>query len=176
MDARIRQESKGDYKVVFNLVEKAFESDPISDHREQFLVERLRKSQAFVPELSMVAEIANKIVGHILLTKIKVKNGQNEFNSLALAPVSVLPGYQGNGIGGLLIKQAHKTATELGYKSIILLGHERYYPRFGYQRADKFGIDLPFDVPKENCMVTELVRNGLKGVNGIVEYPKEFNM
>lgn len=175
MQVTIRQEKPEDFEVVFKLIEKAFEPVQLSDHKEQFLVERLRKSNAFVPELSMVAEIENKIVGHILLTKLKIKNGQNEFDSLALAPVSILPEYQGNGIGGMLIEQAHKKARELGYKSIILLGHEKYYPRFGYQQADKFAIELPFEVPKENCMAVELIKGGLTGVNGTVEYPKEFN-
>lgn len=123
----------------------------------------------------MVAETENKIVGHILLTKLKIKNGQNELDSLALAPVSVLPEHQGKGIGGMLIKEAHKKAKELGFISVILLGHEKYYPKFGYKRADQFGIVLPFEVPKENCMAIELIENGLKDVNGMVEYPKEFN-
>jgi predicted N-acetyltransferase YhbS len=57
----------------------------------------------------------------------------------------------------------------------VLLGHETYYPKFGYIQADKFGIELPFDVPKENCMTIELIENGLNGVKGIVEYPREFN-
>ncbi len=122
----------------------------------------------------MVAEIENRIVGHILLTKLKIKNGQDEFDSLALAPVSVLPEYQCKGIGGMLIQEAHNKARELGYKSIVLLGHEKYYPKFGYKQADSFGIELPYDVPKENCMVIELTENGLNGVSGIVEYPKEF--
>ncbi len=74
----------------------------------------------------------------------------------------------------MLIKESHKIAKKLGYKSIVLLGHEKYYQRFGYKHADNFGIELPFDVPKENGMVIELVDNGLKGVNGIVEYPQEF--
>ena len=175
MQVTIRQEKPEDYKAVFRLIEKTFESLQLSDHKEQFLVERLRKSSAFVPELSMVAEIRNEIVGHILLTNIKIKKDQNEFESLALAPISVLPAYQGKGIGGMLIEQAHKRAREIGYKSIVLLGHEEYYSRFGYQQADKFGIELPFDVPKENCMVMELIEGGLNGVNGTVEYPKEFN-
>ena len=175
MELTIRKENAEDYKTVFNLIEKAFENEQMSDHKEQFLVEKLRRSKAFVPELSMVAETENKIVGHILLTKLKIKNAENEFDSLALAPVSVLPEYQGKGIGGMLIKEAHKKAIELGHKSIILLGHENYYPGFGYERTDKYGIELPFDVPKENCMVIELVENGLNGVNGMVEYPKEFN-
>ena len=175
MDINVREEQQTDYDAVFELIEKAFEKSTLSDHREQFLVQRLRKSIAFVPELSMVAEIENKIVGHILLTKLKIKNRQDEFDSLALAPVSVLPEYQGKGIGGMLIQEAHKRASQLGHKSIVLLGHERYYPKFGYKQADNFGIELPFDVPKENCMVIELTENGLKGVNGTVEYPKEFN-
>lgn len=175
MELTIRKENSEDFKTVFNLIKKAFEKEQMSDHMEQFLVERLRKSSAFVPELSLVAETENKIVGHILLTKLKIKNGQNEFNSLALAPVSVLPEYQQNGIGGALIQEAHKKAKELGFHSVILLGHEKYYPKFGYKQADQFGIELPFDVPKENCMAIELIENGLKNVNGTVEYPKEFN-
>lgn len=174
MEITIRKEESKDYKTVFNLIENAFASEQISDHREQFLVERLRKSNAFIPELSLVAEIGGKIVGHILTTKLKIKNKTNEFDSLALAPVSVLPEFQGRGIGGKLIIESHKTAKELGHKSIILLGHEKYYPKFGYKQADKFGIELPFEVPKENCMVIELVKNGLNGVSGMVEYSKEF--
>ena len=175
MQVTIRQEKPEDFKAVFNLIEKAFEPLQLSDHKEQFLVERLRKSSAFVPELSMVAEMEGEIVGHILLTKLKIKNEQNEFYSLALAPVSVLPAYQGKGIGGMLIEQAHKKARELGYKSVVLIGHEKYYPKFGFQQADRFGIEFPFEVPKENCMVVELVEGGLNGVTGMVEYPKEFN-
>lgn len=175
MDLIIRKEKSEDFKAVFNLIEKAFKKEQISNHNEQFLVERLRKSKAFVPKLSLVAETENKIVGHILLTKLIIKNGPNEFNSLALAPISVLPKYQGKGIGGKLIKEAHKIAKELGFKSVVLLGHEKYYPRFGYKQADKFGIVFPFEAPKENCLAIELVENGLKEVSGIVEYPKEFN-
>lgn len=174
MDLLIRQEKPEDYKAVFLLVKKAFESDEFSDHKEHILIEHLRESTTFIPELSIVAEQKNKIVGHILLTKVKIKNNRNEFESLALAPVSVLPKYQGKGIGGLLIKQAHLKAKKLGYRSIILLGHANYYPRFGYQLAHEFGIELPFDVPKENCMAIEITKNGLKGVQGMVEYPKEF--
>ena len=171
----IRQENKNDHKEVFKVIKSAFKDAEFTDNTEQFLVDRLRKSDAFIPELSMIAEINGKIVGHILLTKLKIKNKSNVFDSLALAPVSVLPEYQGKGIGGKLIVDSHKKAKELGHKSIVLLGHENYYPRFGYEQADKYGIELPFKVPKENCMVIELIENGLKGVNGMVEYPKEFN-
>ncbi len=174
MNVQLRQEKETDFTAVFNLIKEAFESEQISDHQEQFLVERLRNSNTFIPELSIVAEIEDKVVGYILLTKLKIKNNRNEFDSLALAPVCVLPAYQGKGIGGRLIEHAHTIAQKLGHRSIVLLGHENYYPKYGYLQADQFGIELPFDVPKENCMAIELVENGLKGIRGIVEYPKEF--
>ena len=175
MKINIRQEQPTDYEAVFNLIEKAFANEQSSDHREHFLVERLRKSEDFVPELSLVAEVEGDVVGHILLTKILVKNEQQPSESLALAPVAVHPKFQRNGIGGALIRQAHERAKEMSFRSIILLGHEDYYPRFGYKRADEFGIKLPFDVPKENCLAIELTKDGLDGVAGTVEYPKEFN-
>jgi predicted N-acetyltransferase YhbS len=175
MNIAIKQEKITDYNAVFSLIETAFMTEELSDHREQFLVERLRNSESFIPQLSLVAEIEGEIVGHILATKLKIIHNETEFESLALSPVSVLPDYQGNGIGGILIKEIHKVATELGCKSIILLGHADYYLRFGYELAEKFGLKLPFDVPKENCMAIELVKNGLKGVRGTVKYPKEFN-
>lgn len=174
MQLNIRQETSGDHAAVFKLIAAAFEHEAYSDHREQFLVERLRASDAFIPALSLVAETDEGIVGHILLTRITIKNNDQSFDSLALAPVSVLPAYQGKGIGGQLIKKAHAVATDLGHQSIVLLGHEQYYPRFGYRQAHLFGISLPFEVPKENCMVIELVENGLAGVTGTVVYPPAF--
>ncbi len=170
----IRQEIPKDFSFVFSLIKEAFKTEPFSDFTEQYLVERLRKSDAFIPALSLVAELEDEIIGHILLTKIKIVNNSQSCDSLALAPVSVMPNHQNKGIGAQLILQAHAKAIELGYKSIILLGHEGYYPRLGYEKASKFGIKLPFDVPDENCMAIELVEGGLNGVSGTVEYPKEF--
>jgi predicted N-acetyltransferase YhbS len=109
-----------------------------------------------------------------LLTKIKIVQSDRIFESLAMAPVAVLPEFQNRGIGGKLILSAHQAAKELGYKSIVVLGHADYYPRFGYQLTQKHNIELPFPADKENCMVIELVENGLKGVSGKVEYPQEF--
>ncbi|UWY26293.1 N-acetyltransferase [Flavobacterium sp. TR2] len=174
MEITLRQENKNDFQSVFQLIEKAFEKEEYSDHKEQFLVERLRKSDAFIPELSIVAELDGKIVGYILFTKLKIKNDLNSFESLALAPVSVLPEFQGKGIGSKLILHGHEIAKDLGYKSVILLGHQDYYPRFGYELCEKYNIKMPFDVPAENCMVIALTEDGLKNVNGEVVYPSVF--
>lgn len=171
---KIRQEQVQDYKNVFKVITEAFKKITYSDQTEPFLVKRLRKSDAFVPELSLVAIIDEQIVGHIILTKITIENENQNFPSLALAPVSVLPKYQGQGIGGQLIKTAHEIAKNLGHQSIILLGHEHYYPRFGYRQTADFGIKLPFDAPKENCMAIELTKNALQNVTGTVVYSNAF--
>lgn len=170
----IRQEDPIDHEVVFKIIEEAFKHEEMSDHQEQFLVQRLRKSESFVPELSLVAEVDQEVVGYILLSKIKIKNGKKEYPSLALAPIAVHSQWQKLGIGSRLIKYAHQRARELGYNSVILLGHADYYPRFGFRKASTYGITLPFDVPDEYCVAIELVDHSLANISGIVEYPKEF--
>lgn len=174
MDIQIRKETPEDYDQVHTIIQAAFKHEPHSDHTEHLLVDRLRKSGAFIPELSLVAECNGKVVGHILLTKIKINNDDASFESLALAPISVVPIEQGKGIGGKLINEAHSVAKNLGYSSVILLGHEAYYPKFGYQTASSFGITLPFEVPDENVMAIELSARALDNVSGTVEYAKEF--
>lgn len=173
-DMHIRQEQTKDHPEVFQLIRSAFEKEVHSDHREQFLVERLRHSDAFIPELSLVAEEDGHIVGYILLTKINIVQQDIRSPALALAPVAVLPSHQGKGIGGQLIKAAHEKAAAAGFTAVVLLGHEHYYPRFGYKMAKTFRIKLPFEVPEENCMVLELKAGALKDVTGTVEYAAPF--
>ncbi len=174
MTITIRQELPSDYQAVFQVIEAAFKPVEFSDHQEHFLVERLRKSNAFIPSLSLVAKNNHQILGHIILTKIHIRHANHSFDSLALAPVSVLPSFQQKGIGKALILEAHKVAKSLGFKSIVVVGHEDYYPKFGYQLTSQFGIQLPFEAPEKNCMVIELIKNGLQGVSGMVEYDKAF--
>ena len=134
----------------------------------------MRQSDAFVPELSLVAELDGKIVGHIMLTKPFIKNGENKEISLALAPISILPQFQNEGIGSKLITASLKRAKELGFKSVIVLGHDKYYPRFGFKPASIWNIRVPFDVPDQSFMALELESGSLFGVTGTVIYPKEF--
>lgn len=73
-----------------------------------------------------------------------------------------------------LIEEAHKRAAELNYKTVLVLGHKDYYPRFGYRRAEDFGIIFPFGVPPEFCMVKELTAGAASLAAGQVKYPKAF--
>ncbi|MEM9721783.1 MAG: N-acetyltransferase [Bacteroidota bacterium] len=174
MEISIRPESSHDYESVEDLVQAAFANEPLSDQSESLLVHRLRNSPSFVPELSLIAEHEGRIIGHILLTEIIVQNDSQIFPGLALAPVSVHPEYQGKGIGSKLIEEAHRRATTLGYPFIVLIGHESYYPRFGYEPAGKYGIEFPFKVPPQNAMVKALAEEGLNGLRGRVQYDKAF--
>ena len=167
---KIRQEQKDDYKQVYDVVKKSFENAEHTDNDEHNLVERLRNSKEFVPELSLVAELEGEIVGHILFTEIKI----GEKIALALAPVSVIPKYQSRGIGSKLIIKGHEIAKSLGYEIVVVLGHEKYYPRFGYVKASNYDIKAPFEVPDENFMVLELKENALNEIEGVVEYSSEF--
>lgn len=174
MDLNLRKEKIADHQEVFNVIKKAFEKEEYSDQQEHFLVQRLRASKNFIPNLSIVAERDGKVVGHILLTRIDIIDGSKSSESLALAPVSVLPTYQRKGIGGKLIVYAHEIAKGLGYKSVILVGHKDYYPKFGYFPLKSFGIKLPFDANDENCMAIELVEGALQEAHGKVQYAVEF--
>ena len=117
-----------------------------------------------------------KCVGHVLFTKITIKDSNgNLHESLGLAPVVVRPEWQRTGIGGKLIRTGMEVAKGLGFKSIIVLGHDTYYPRFGFEPTIKWNVKAPFDVPANVFMAVELVADGLKDVTGTVIYPKEFD-
>ena len=100
----IRQAEARDYREVYELVKEAFIAAEHADGNEQDLVEALRKGGAFIPKLSLVAEIDGKLAGYILFTKAVV--GRNEV--LVLAPVAVKPAYQKPGIGAALINEGHE--------------------------------------------------------------------
>ncbi len=169
MNMIIRQEEPRDYEQVESLVKSSFASAEHSDANEHILVQKLRKSEGFIKELSLVASEADEIVGHIIFTKAKI----GDVCALALAPLSVLPSAQRKGVGTELMRKGHEIAKELGYDIIVVLGSDKYYPRVGYKPASLFGISAPFEVPDENFMALSLSGNE-QLINGTVEYVKEI--
>ncbi|MEO9887400.1 MAG: N-acetyltransferase [Balneola sp.] len=162
----LREEVRSDFDEIRTLLINAFEG-----FEEANLVEKIRTSEFYIPELSIVALHKKKIVGHILFSKINITNGDSSVPSLALAPVSVLKKFQGSGVGSKLIMKGLEKAPLLGFKSVILLGHADYYPRFGFEPTTIWEVKPPFDVPAENFMGLELVPKGLDIKNGMVKYP-----
>jgi len=171
LKVKIRREKPEDYSGVYIVNELAFEHE-----NESILVDRLRKSKHFVPGLSLVAELDGKIIGHILFTKLKILDKKGVvYNSLSLAPMAVKPSYQNLGIGTALVKAGLEKASKQGFESVIVLGHDKYYPRFGFEPASKWKITCPYEVPDEVFMALELVPGALNHVSGKVQYPKEFD-
>lgn len=171
MDIKIRQENEYDYERTYQVVKSAFEQAEYTNGDEQNLVNRLRNSHAFVPQLSLVAEYHGEIVGHILFTEAEI-NGTTQ---LVVAPLSVVPTQQNQGIGGTLMAEGHRIAKELGYEFSILVGHAQYYPRFGYVPASQFGIKTTFEVKDENFMALNLQGKDTK-LNGTVGFAPEFGI
>ncbi|GAK12451.1 GNAT family N-acetyltransferase [Geomicrobium sp. JCM 19039] len=175
MDIKIRPELNTEYRATEETIQTAFLHEEYSDKSEHLLVNKIRKSDAFIPELSLVALNQNEdVIGHILLSKIKIVDGANEVDSLALAPVSVIPKHQKKGIGSQLIRAAISKANDLGNRSVIVLGHKDYYPKFGFKQARLWNIKAPFDVPDEQFMALEITDHALDNVSGVVQYSEAF--
>lgn len=170
MNVKIRQETDTDFPGVRQLLVDAFGKDD-----EARLVELLRNDPCFIPELSLVAVKDETLVGYILLSKIWIIENENRFISLALAPMAVNPAYQRMGVGGQLIREAHKVAKWNGFDSVIVLGHHEYYPRFGYKPADAWNIRCPYEVQREVFMGKELIMGSLHGITGLVKYADAFD-
>ncbi len=167
----IRQATAKDFEVIYDVVKTAFANETHADGNEQDLVNALRMGEAYIPELSLVYELEGKIVGHIMFTKATV----GKATVLALAPLSVIPEYQRQGIGLNLISVGHEIAKGLGYEYSVVLGSEKYYPKAGYVPADTFGILPPFDVQRENFMACKLCEK-TADIYGIMQYAKEFGI
>ena len=174
MDIIIRQELEKDFKEVKEMIKKSFENAEHTDNNEHNLAEKLHKSDNFIKELSLVAVKDGKIIGHIMSTRLDIVSDNKSHVSLAVAPLSVHPNFQRMGVGTLLMKETFKIAKELGYESIFILGSEKYYPRFGFEKSTNFGISAPFDVPSDNFMAIELTKGALENVYGDIIYAKEF--
>ncbi len=169
MNIIIRQELKEDHARIKEINDQAFEQED-----EGRLVNKLRKKDQFIPELSLVAEIDKTVIGHILFYPVKINSTDKKHTTLSLGPMSVLPAHQKKGIGGKLINKGLKRAKDFGFRSVIVVGHPEYYPKFGFSKASKWSIKVPFEVPDEVFMALEIVDGELQDKSGIIEYPAEF--
>ncbi|CAF0887615.1 unnamed protein product [Rotaria sp. Silwood1] len=172
----IRREQDSDKDDVFRIHQNSFQRDD-----EAQLVEKLRKNSQFNSNLSFVALVDKKIVGHLLFTPIKINYSlsSKSISSLALAPISILSEYQRQGIGSKLIGYGLSELKLQGFSSIIVLGHEHYYPRFGFVPARKYNIRAPFPLDNDDCfMALELKPEtfSLNDGEGVVQYLPEFGL
>ncbi len=164
----VRVERSEDHRAVHALNERAFGRPNEAD-----LVDCLRRSNAFVPGLSLVAEdLEGRVVGHLMLSYVVLAGGP-ALRVLSLAPMAVEPEVQGRGVGSRLVLAAIDAAETREEPLIVLLGHPWFYPRFGFEPASRSGIEPPHPVPDQAFMVRRLGRWS-PDVRGKVIYPDCF--
>jgi putative acetyltransferase len=167
----IREEHPEDVEAIRRVNDAAFRQ-PV----EAEVVDRLRES--CLDLLSLVAVHRDEVVGHILFSPASIGGGgaTPAVMGMGLAPMAVLPGWQGQGIGSLLIHNGIKMLRERGCPFIIVLGYPEYYPRFGFERASRYDIHSQWpDVPDEAFMILILNKTAMVGASGIASYRKEFD-
>ncbi|MBK7214647.1 MAG: N-acetyltransferase [Bacteroidales bacterium] len=169
MKIKVRPEARSESEIITQINDMAFGRED-----EGNLVNSLKKRLEFIPELSFIALFGDQPVGHLLLFPVIIKGESSNYKTLSLAPMSVMPEFQGLGIGSELIKTGLAKAKELGYKSVVVLGHADYYPKFGFTPASAWKITSPFEAPDENFMAIELIEGALTGKSGVIEYPNDF--
>jgi putative acetyltransferase len=159
----IRPETDADHEAIRQVNRLAF-----GQEAEGELVDALR-DQGYI-RLSLVAELDNKIVGHILFSDIQI----GAEDALALAPMAVLPNHQRRGIGSKLIHAGLEQCRQAGHRIVIVVGHPSYYPRFGF--SPELAAPLQSEYAGEAFMALEFVSGALDGVTGEeVKYPPPFD-
>jgi putative acetyltransferase len=170
VDAIVRCEHTDDTEeqsVVRSINEKAFGRTDEAD-----LVDSLHSEGKVL--LSLVAEVEQRIVGHLLFSRMSIETSNGPISASALAPVAVLPDLQRRGIAGRLIRYGLDLLRERGEQIVVVLGHPDYYRRFGFSSEKARFLESPF--PPEAFMAMELVSGALEGIRGKVRYPAAFGL
>lgn len=162
----IRNEKINDKDAVYAVNVSAFETS-----EEANLVDELRENANSI--LSLVAIIDEEVVGHIMFSPV-ILTDYPEIKIMGLAPMAVLPKYQRKEIGSALVQQGLKQCQQLGFTAVVVLGHPKYYPRFGFVPSVKFGFVSEYEIPDEVFMALELQPGALSGKTGVIKYNSAF--
>jgi putative acetyltransferase len=165
----VRRERPADIPAIRVVNEAAFPTSAEAD-----LVEAIRASDAFVPDYSLVAELAGAIVGHILLSPVTLATGAGPVAVPQLAPLAVLPAHQRHGVGSALVVAALDAAEVSEEPLVLVLGHPWFYPRFGFRPASRFGIRFARPAPDAAFMVKPLTTYH-RELSGLIVLPAAFD-
>ena len=163
---KIRPELPTDAEAVRAVNQAAFETNTEAD-----LVELLHQQAS--PLISLVADDAGSVVGHILFSPA-ILLGHPSATIMGLAPMAVLPAHQRVGVGSSLVRAGLEACRQLGLGAVVVLGHANYYPRFGFQPASRFGLRCEYEVPDEVFMALELEAGTFGGKTGTIRYHPAF--
>jgi len=169
MNDEIREAIETDKQGITDVIVAAFgeEEGQVIDK----LVWDLTEDPSAQPMLSLVATHEGRIVGHILFTNTSINTSQGTVSSTILAPLSVHPSYQRQGIGGRLIKAGLERLKENKVELVFVLGHPSYYPKFGFITAGVNGFEAPYPIAPKNSeawMVQALRPGAIEQISGQV--------
>ena len=160
----IRNEEEKDFQEVEAITRKAFYNLYIPGAIEHYLVHVMRDHEDFIKELDFVIEIDGKIIGNIMYTKAKlIDEGKNEKEILTFGPISILPDYQRQGYGKMLLEHSFKKAIELRFDTIVIFGSPSNYVSRGFKSCKKYNICLENGIFPSAMMVKELKESALDG-------------
>jgi putative acetyltransferase len=162
----IRAERPEDVDAIRDVNERAF-----GNSAEARLVDRLRMANKIV--ISLVASHGHRIVGHILFSPVTVTNAPESMRAVGLAPMSVVPEYQNQGIGSRLVRDGLAACQRAGLDMVVVLGHVGYYPRFGFVPAENHGLGNEYGAT-DAFMVLALRKAALERLSGVVRFGPEF--
>jgi putative acetyltransferase len=163
----IRAETPPDHEAIRRVNQLAFGRE-----EEGRLVDALRREE--YSRLSLVAEVEDQVVGHILFSYLPIITENRLLPALALAPMAVAPEHQRRGIGTELVRRGLELCREQGFGIVVVVGHPNYYPRLGFSADLAKPLVSPF--AGEAWMAAELTPRALEGVRGRVEYPPPFGI
>ncbi|SDU09352.1 GNAT family N-acetyltransferase [Desulfobacula phenolica] len=172
----IRKSIESDKLEIENIHTKAFGETKGPEIAE--LVKGLFHDKTALPILSLVAVEDEKLVGHILYTKVKITQTTKSVSARILAPLAVLPDFQSKGIGVRLIREGLNLLKDSGVELVFVLGHPGYYPRVGFTPAGVLGYEAPYHIPKEYAgawMVQELSPGVIGRIKGAVQCSNVLN-
>ena len=161
---KIRNEKEADYERVEEITRKSFWNLYIPGCIEHYLVHVMRSHKDFIPELDLVIEVDNQIIGNIMYTKAKlVDDSGEEKEILTFGPVCIIPKYQRMGYGKMLIEHSFEKAVALGYDVIVIFGNPSNYVSRGFKSCKKYNICLENGTFPTAMMVKELKSEALDG-------------
>lgn len=167
-DFKVRQTNAADYSSLYNLIKTAFETAEHRDGDEQDFAVRLRNGENYIPELDLVAQGGDELIGHIMFTKTYVtKPDGSKYDTLLVAPLSVLLEYRSSGVGTALMTEGLRIAAAMGYGAAFLIGDPDYYQKFGYRPSHLYDIHHE-SFPAEYVMRKEILSGALDNITGLV--------